>query len=413
MNYFYIKLQFENNFQRFLHRTNFLYPCYNLHTLFKMEEKQREDYMAMSKEELVERIQRLESCKRIKTSEEPMVGFSREHTRPIALQVAYLGFRYHGFVRQDTTTETVEHYLISALYRAKLIPSMEDLSLCKFSRCGRTDTGVSAFGQIVGVHVRSNVIGRSQPMSADTAEQTKTPQEFNYIAMINTYLPPDIRIIAWAETNSSFDARFSCKSRTYKYYFTRSELDIESMKVACTYFIGQHNFRNFCKATKEVTEYERTVLRAEIIQWELCSSSSPHLDLFVFTIQGHAFLYHQVRCMMGILFKIGKKEYPPSIVQDMLQLSKYPKKPAYDMASEIPLTLWYCEYDPQILKFRSEDNHKGKYIVYLYIFILLDIHHLLIILDRARILRHFSDLNQHYYMQGVTATSMFHALGKI
>ena len=41
--------------------------------------------------------------------------------------------------------ETVEKHVLAALQKVKLI---EDRTKCNYSRCGRTDTGVSAFGQV-------------------------------------------------------------------------------------------------------------------------------------------------------------------------------------------------------------------------------------------------------------------------
>ena len=59
---------------------------------------------------------------------------------------------------------------------------------------------------------------------------------------------------------------------------------------------------------------------------------------------GTAFLWHQVRCIAAVLFLVGLGREPPSIVSDMLDLTKFPRKPQYEMAPEEPLTLWRCVY---------------------------------------------------------------------
>ena len=41
----------------------------------------------------------------------------------------------------------------------------------------------------------------------------------DYVKMINGVLPDDIRIIAWSEAPTDFNARFNCTNRTYKYFF--------------------------------------------------------------------------------------------------------------------------------------------------------------------------------------------------
>jgi tRNA pseudouridine38/39 synthase len=344
-----------------------------------MSEQKRAEYMALSKEELVEKLVSLEASaapnaaerreKRRKSNPET----TTDNMHSIALLVAYLGFDYHGLARQESTAETIEQHIISALHSAELIPKNPTIS-----KCGRTDAGVSAFGQVMGVHVRSNIVGR--PAS-------KEPREFNYTAMVNTFLPPDIRVLAWAKTGPDFDARFSCQSRTYKYYFARGDLDIQAMIKGCSYFVGRHNFRNFCKVTKEVSEYERTILRAEILPLDILPNNVPSMDMYVFIVEGHAFLYHQVRCMMGMLLRVGQRACTPETIQDMLQLSKCPAKPAYNMASEIPLTLWKCSYDPSVLSWDIKDEK-----------------------EHSKIVRHFIERTHHYYMRGVTVASMLHSL---
>lgn len=81
--------------------------------------------------------------------------FSRYHKRRVALKVAYLGWDYHGFASQESTENTIESHFFAALSKACLIESRAD---CNYSRCGRTDKGVSAFAQVVSLDVRSNLM---------------------------------------------------------------------------------------------------------------------------------------------------------------------------------------------------------------------------------------------------------------
>lgn len=80
--------------------------------------------------------------------------FTRYHKRHVALKMAYLGWDYHGFASQESTENTIEAHIFAALSKACLIESRSD---CNYSRCGRTDKGVSAFAQVVSLDVRSNV----------------------------------------------------------------------------------------------------------------------------------------------------------------------------------------------------------------------------------------------------------------
>jgi tRNA pseudouridine38/39 synthase len=81
--------------------------------------------------------------------------FSMWSKRHVAFRIAYLGWDYHGLAIQESTQETIEAKLFECLLIAKLI---EDTRSCHYSRCGRTDKGVSAFGQVVSLHVRSALL---------------------------------------------------------------------------------------------------------------------------------------------------------------------------------------------------------------------------------------------------------------
>jgi tRNA pseudouridine38/39 synthase len=71
----------------------------------------------------------------------------------------YVGWNYHGFARQTDTDNTIEGVLFPTLKHVKLITEdhYEDTSL-GYSRCGRTDKGVSAMGQVMGCMVGGRVL---------------------------------------------------------------------------------------------------------------------------------------------------------------------------------------------------------------------------------------------------------------
>ena len=62
-------------------------------------------------------------------------------------------------------------------------------------------------------------------------------------------------------------------------------------------------------------------------------------------VEGKGFLYHQVRCMVSILFAIGRHEEPITLVHTLLDTALTPHKPAYRMASERGLILQHARYD--------------------------------------------------------------------
>jgi tRNA pseudouridine38/39 synthase len=123
-------------------------------------------------------------------------------------------------------------------------------------------------------------------------------------------------------------------------------LNIKAMQKAASYFLGENDFRNFCKMDpqRQITVFKRTMTRAEIVPY---GTVPGNLDtkVWVFELQGTAFLWHQVRCMMAILFLVGQGLEDPEIVRDLLDVEKYPTKPEYVPAYDIPLVLYNCHYD--------------------------------------------------------------------
>ncbi|MCJ1371403.1 hypothetical protein MMC20_002618 [Loxospora ochrophaea] len=386
---------------------------------------------------------------------------SKYSTRLIALKLAYLGRRYNGFeyhANNKTPRPTIEEELWKALNKARLVFPIPDSTLregevnwkgCDYSKCGRTDRGVSAFGQVVGIRVRSNrkilLTGtdgipaeehsrnreRSNCVATDTeitaqplekhSSNLNTPSsledpsvedspsfdpigdEIPYPRILNRLLPPDIRILAWCPTPpADFSARFSCKERQYRYFFTQPAfnpthgrlglsclnsnrestcgrnspqrkdgwLDIDAMRKAAKNFEGLHDFRSFCKIdpSKQMDNFERRIFRSEILEVDPFSMPAAYTNdptfsevealppspdlysqslapkLYAFSLDGSAFLWHQVRHMVAILFLIGQGLESPDLITELLDIGKTPQKPMYEMAQDAPLVLWDCVF---------------------------------------------------------------------
>lgn len=180
--------------------------------------------------------------------------FTRVKQRHIALKILYFGWDYDGLASQAENENTVEHHLFKALIRTCLI---EGRDKCNYNRCGRTDKGVSSFGQVVDLDVRSNLFDELDPRniglftpepfsSASNDAAAKPTIELDYVGILNRVLPDHIKVIAWAPVRRDFSSRFSCSSRSYSYIFPRGDLSIESMEVALKYLIGEHDFKNSC-----------------------------------------------------------------------------------------------------------------------------------------------------------------------
>jgi tRNA pseudouridine38/39 synthase len=181
-----------------------------------------------------------------------------------------------------------------------------------YSRCGRTDAGVSALGQVVALNLRSNfplddgltklpahpndgvwvdfhraqgesfaacagergagddpahdagagAAGeasrkggrRSEPGRANKDGQPvglQLVRELDYVSLLNAALPPDVRAVAWAPVSEHFSARFSCEHRTYRYFFVRRQLDLAAMATAAKHLVKRGTGRGVILVVKE------------------------------------------------------------------------------------------------------------------------------------------------------------------
>ncbi len=125
--------------------------------------------------------------------------------------------------------------MFDCLKKTKLI---EEVGTSNYSRCGRTDKGVSAFGQVIALDLRSNLLEgpgvKVQEGSMAHTRKGDTEEELPYMVILNKNLPKDIRILSWTPVDPDFSARFNCSYRTYKYFFPRGDMDLEVRERGCT-----------------------------------------------------------------------------------------------------------------------------------------------------------------------------------
>lgn len=267
--------------------------------------------------------------------------FSKYQKRKVALRFAYLGWNYQGLALQAEGTElpTVEGKIMEALHKVKLIGSLEQND-CEFSRCGRTDRGVSAMNQVISLKVRSKL---TEEQLRDSANDDL---EIDYIKVLNQALPEDVRMHSVClRPGEDFDARFSCTFRHYKYIFDGRGLDIARMNEAASHFLGENDFRNFCKidASKQINNFKRTILMSEI------DELPDKKGFYVYNLKGTAFLWHQVRCMIAVLLSCGQQLESPDIVKQLLDPRVYDSRPVYKMAHDVPLVLFDCGFKEDVV----------------------------------------------------------------
>lgn len=312
----------------------------------------KEELELLDKSELIDKILKLEArntqlqtiLRKAETNEvgrmknpetRKQFDFTKCHKRHILLKLYYLGWDYDGFTIQEGTNNTIEYHLFAALIKSCLIESRENAN---YHRCGRTDKGVSAFSQVISLDVRSKL---------EPEKQNDLQNELLYCKILNRLLPRNIRCIAWSSIPSNFSARFNCKYRTYKYIFPRGKLNIDAMNQAVKYTIGIHDFRNICKmdVANGVINFQRNVIDASVsVKQKNCTTNSGY-DMCELKIKSQAFLWHQIRCLMGVLLLVGQGKETPEIILKLLDIDNCPSKPQYNLACEIPLNLYYSEYE--------------------------------------------------------------------
>ncbi|KAF8841025.1 tRNA pseudouridine synthase [Paxillus ammoniavirescens] len=389
------------------------------------------NYATWSKEELIARLTELElrvkagpKDRNVKRGPSPTGGrtfhFKDHPLRKIAVKFCYSGWEYNGLAYQidPTPLPTVEEVLFQAFAKARLVDPEAGLDGCGWERCGRTDVGVSAAGQVVSLWVRSALpVNGSTPLAqlsetdvaaTEPSEQSPTDlaqvpfdvtsdaddgdsefpflgiidespsnssappprtEELHYVSVLNRVLPPTIRVLAWSPVSPDFSARFNCRHRHYKYFFTSYDLDVSLMQQAANYLIGEHDFRNLSKLdpAKQIKDFHRRIMKAEISP----VSGEGENAVYVLDLMGSAFLYHQVRHIMAILFLVGTSLEPPSIIRTLMNVdgtespsSGAPipivdRKPEYQMADGLPLMLWDCAFTDSDVQWQTDDARGG------------------------------------------------------
>ena len=151
-------------------------------------------------------------------------------------------------------------------------------------------------------------------------------------------------------------------------------LDIDAMAVAAKKFEGLHDFRNFCKQdpARQISNFERRIHHAEIVRLprkplglslpgadSLSQSRRPDNEpsMYSFDVSGSAFLWHQVRHLVAVLFLIGQGYEKPDLVDTLLDVQKTPEKPVYDMADDRPLVLWDCIFPADETELMEDSLH--------------------------------------------------------
>ena len=218
----------------------------------------------------------------------------------IKLTIAYDGTNYCGWQIQPNGI-TIEEILNKALSEM----TGEEILVIGASR---TDSGVHAMGNVAVF---------------DT--DTTIPAEKIAVAL-NQRLPDDIVITKSEEVPLDFHPRYCNCSKTYEYhiintripiptkrltnYFVSYVLDIDKMRQAASYLVGEHDFVSFCNVRTDVENTVRTITALDILT---------NGNEITIRITGNGFLYNMVRIIVGTLVRVGRGFYEPEKVKEILE----------------------------------------------------------------------------------------------
>lgn len=227
--------------------------------------------------------------------------------RRIRLLVEYDGRGFSGWQRQKgvlSVQEVLEQALVKTLSR-HLVQEP------RLQVAGRTDAGVHALGQVAHIDL---------PLGVEITAQ-------NLLTALNYHVRPHrICVLQTEEMSGDWHARFSAKSRHYRYHILNRPpppalragfvwhvphpLDLDAMQDAAQHLVGTHDFTTF--------------------RHSHCQAQSPikTLDYFTFKKTGdeiiaetgaRSFLHHQVRSMIGCLKLVGSGKWQPLDIKNALQ----------------------------------------------------------------------------------------------
>jgi tRNA pseudouridine38-40 synthase len=194
---------------------------------------------------------------------------------------------------------------------------------------GRTDAGVHASGQTASFKIE-------WPYDLDTLQRA-----------LNAKLPRDLAVKALREVQDDFSARYSARSRTYRYtvlntpvrsplqeryaLWVSSPLDVEPMQAAAHVLVRRKDFGAFGTPPRG----DNTV--REIKQARVWREGS-HV---MFEFEADAFLYRMMRRLVGSLLKVGLGQIGVGEFQEMVER----KRRAGDSAPPHGLVLVQVRYD--------------------------------------------------------------------
>ena len=223
-------------------------------------------------------------------------------TRNIKLIIAYDGTDFCGWQRQDNE-RTVQGVIEEAL---KKMHGKE----VNLTGSGRTDSGVHAAGQAANFYTDIDSIPACR-----------------FVHALNSLLPHDVRVIESSEAHNDFHARFSAKSRLYRYQFlckpcgiilphqNRFNLKlhhyprVDLLNSYGRLLLGETDCSIFSAAGDTSKSKNRYVYSASFYYEK---------ETLIFEIRANAFLRSMVRSAAGTFLHYEEKDTSPKALREII-----------------------------------------------------------------------------------------------
>ena len=207
----------------------------------------------------------------------------------IKLTIQYDGTDYSGWQIQKNQ-KTVQGEL------KKIIEQITLSSNVNIIGSGRTDAGVHAIAQIANFQTNS----------------TMTCNQFT--KAINSKINNDIVILKSSLVDSSFNSRFSAKSREYVYnictiktpfnfkynWIYKNDINRNLLEKCSEIVRSENDFSNFCKHSQEVKNY---LCNVSFSKWIFLNDTENTIQ---YKIKANRFLHHMVRMLVGTMLEVSR-----------------------------------------------------------------------------------------------------------
>lgn len=197
---------------------------------------------------------------------------------------------------------------------------------------GRTDRGVNALGQVFHFDSELDI-----PLDVFKKGMNKLIHKGIYIKSLEI-------------VDDNFHSRRDATYKVYRYhistnprdpltrhriYYSDFEFDLDILKEAASYFVGEHDFSTFnTNPYQEIPNQVRTIYKLEIDVIE---------NDIILTFVGSGFLRYMVRMIVGTLIEISTKKLDPKLIIEYLEAKD--KTIISNMAKPQGLTLVEVGYD--------------------------------------------------------------------